>query len=248
MCNTQEENEFPCLKMDEMSDREKNILMKKLHDEFRNIRTQFDALVIATQKELKISKCNCTPHLLKESFMFQELACDLGKPIEAADDFDSIFTVLKKECCFTWFHFEVLTEIISLCLPEGLKEYEDYVEGFKAYCNRSLFHCPNLIAQYSPKYSNPLFVKVDNDVFKTYSNIEQFKKKFELSLATIINIKQRDLVLLTYGKGCTQLVYGVRQSAAKRAFPLSQQQIEMLSKIGVQNCYLCTDLESAEVS
>ena len=247
MCNTQKENEFPCLKMEEMSNREKKVLKEKLQKEFRMIRNRFDALVMSTQNELKSSKCNFTPQLLKESCLFQELACDLGKPIEAADDFDSIFTVLKKECCFTWFHFEVLTVIISLCLPNGFQKHEEYVKCFNSFCERSLFHCPNLIGKYSKEYSNPLFVKVDDAVFKN-SIINRYRKDFESSLVTIINIEHRDLVLLTYGEGCTWLVYSLRHSAANRAFPLSQQQNEMLSKIGVQNCYLCTDLESAEVS
>ena len=250
MCNTddttQKESEFPCLKMEEMSDREKKVLKEKLHKEFRIIRNKFDDLVMSTQDELKSDRCNRTPQLLKESALFQDLACDLGNSIETVDDFDSIFTILKKKCCFTWFHFEILTDIISLCLPNGFQKHEEYVKYFNSYCARSLFHCPNLIGKFSKEYSNPLFVKVDDAVFKN-TNINQYKENFESSLVTIINIKLRDLVLLTYGKGCTLLVYGVRQSAAKRAFPLSQQQIEMLSKIGVQNCYLCTDLESAEV-
>ena len=247
MCNAPKENEFPCLKMEEMSNRDKKVLKKKLNEEFRMIRNKFDALVMSTQNELNSSKCNCTPQLLKESCLFQELACDLGKPIEAADDFDSIFTVLKKECCFTWFHFNVLMDIISICLLNGFQEHEEYVKYFNSYCERSLFHCPNLIGKYSKEYSNPLFVKVDDAVFKN-STINRYRKEFESSLVTIIKIEHRDLVLLTYGEGCTRLVYSLRHSAANRAFPLSQQQNEMLSKIGVQNCYLCTDLESAEVS
>ena len=247
MCNTQKENEFPCLKMEKMSDREKKVVKEQLHEEFRMIRNKFDDLVMSTQDELKSNRCNRTPQLLKETALFQDLACDLGDSIEIADDFDSIFTVLKKRCCFTWFHFEVLTDIIALCLPNGFQKYKEYVKYFNSYCERSLFHCPNLIGKYSKEYSNPLFVKVDDAVFKN-SNINRYKKDFESLLVKIINIKQRDLVLLTYGEGCTQLVYGIRHSAAKRAFPLSQQQKELLSKIGVQKCYLCTDLESADVS
>ena len=243
LAGKRKENEFPCLKTDKLSNWEENLLKETLHEEFRIIRNKFDDLVMSTQDELK-NNSHRSPQRLKQTSLFKDLACDLRSEME--NDFDSIFTVLNENYCWTWFHYEILTDIIALCLPRGFKDYEDYVKDFKAYCNRSLFHCPNLIAKHSPKYSKPLFVKVDDDVFKN-PNINQFKKNFESSLVKIINIKQRDLVLLTYGEGCTLLVYGVRHSAAKRAFPLSQQQIEMLSKIGVQNCYLCTDLESAEV-
>ena len=233
--------------MEGLSNREKKVLKEKLHEEFRMIRNKFDDLVMSTQEELKSDRCHRTPQLLQESFLFQDLACDLGNSIKFADDFDSIFTLLKEKCCFTWFHFEVLTDIISLCLPNGFQKYEEYVKCFNSYCERSLYHCPNLIGKYSKEYTNPLFVKVDDAVFKN-SSINRYREDFETSLVKIIYVEQRDLKLLTYGEGCTLLVYGVRHSAAKRAFPLSQQQNEMLLKIGVQKCYLCTDLESAEVS
>ena len=232
--------EFPCLVLDEMADWEQKALKQKLHDEYRAIRNKFDILVLSTQSELKSSSC-CTPEHLKESALFQDLACSLNA-LEHADNFDSIFTVLKKNYCWTWFHFEILKDIITLCLPDGFQKFDDYNKDFETYCRRSLFECPKEIGKYSNNYSNPLFFKVDDKVFKN-SYINQYRRDFETALVTILNIK-RNLVLLTYDKGCTQLVYSLQISEARRAFPLSQKQKERLAKIGVKECYLITDQDA----
>ena len=216
---------------------EQKVLKQKLLDEYRVIRNKFDILVMSTQKELKSSSF-CTPKLLKESALFQ----DLPQELKNADDFDSIFTVLKENYCWTWFHFHILKDIIALCLPDGFQVFDDYNKDFETYCRRSFYECPKEIGKYSNNYSKPLFFKVDDAVLKN-SNIRQYKNDFETALGKILNIK-RDLMLLTYDKGCTQLVYSLQISEAKRAFPLSQQQKERLAEIGVKECYFITDQDA----
>ena len=232
--------EFPFLMLDEMADWEKNVVKQKLFDEYRATRNAFDILVMSTQRELKSSSC-CTPKLLKESALFQDLACDFIA-LKNADGFDSIFTVLKENYCWTWFHFQILKDIITLCFPHGFQEFDDYSKEFETYCRRSLYECPKGIAKCSKDYSKRLVFKVDDAVFKN-SSINQYRRDFETALVTILNLK-RDLALQTYEKGCTQLVYSLLISEAKRAFPLSQQQKERLAEIGVKECYFITDQDT----
>ena len=221
-----------------MADWEQKALKQKLHDEYRAIRNKFDILVVSTQDELN-RRSRMTPKCLKESALFKDLGC---KAMKNAGDFGSIFTILKENYYWTWFHFEILKDIITLCLPDGFQEFDHYKKEFEMYCRRSLFECPNKIGKYSKKYSNPLFFKVDDAVFKN-SSINQYRRDFETALVTILNVK-RNLVLLTYDKGCTQLVYSLQISEAKRAFPLSQKQKERLAEIGVKECYFITDQDA----
>ena len=221
-----------------MDDWEQKTLKKQLHDEYRAIRNKFDILVVSTQNELN-RRSSMTPKYLKESALFKDLGC---KAIKNAGDFDSIFTILKENYYWTWFHFDTLKDIIAVCLPDGFQKFDDYNKEFEMYCRRSLFKCPKEIGKYSKKYSTPLLVKVDDEVFKN-SNIKQYKKIFETALVTILNLK-RNLVLLTYNEGCTQLVYSIQISEARRAFPLSQKQKEKLAEIGVKEYYLITDQDA----
>ena len=222
-----------------MDDWEQKTLKKQLHDEYRAIRNKFDILVVSTQNELN-RRSSMTPKYLKETALFNDLGC---KAIKNAGDFDSIFTILKENDYWTWFHFDTLKDIIALCLPDGFQKFDDYNKDFEIYCrSRSLFECPNKIGKYSKNYSKPLFFKVDDKVFKN-PNIKQYREDFETALVTILNVK-RNLVLLTYNKGCTQLVYGIQISEARRIFPLSQKQKERLAEIGVKEYYLSTDQDA----
>ena len=117
------------------------------------------------------------------------------------------------------------------CVPEFI----EYEKEFKAFCRRSVFECPNLIADYEPLYQVPLFVKLADEEFNNPS-LSDLEKKFKTALATIIEVEPRHLVLLTYQDGCTQLIYSLPRAVAKKAFPLSQEQKEMLLKMGVLEC------------
>ena len=180
---------------------------QKLHDEYRAIRNKFDILVVSTQDELN-RRSSMTPKRLKESALFKDLGY---KAMKNAGDFGSIFTVLKENYCWTWFHFDTLKDIIALCLPNGFQKLDDYCKEFESYFRRSLFECPNKIGKYSKKYSKPLFFVVDDAVFKN-SNMNRYRRDFETALVTILNIK-RNLVLLT----CSQAGLGYSHSTDQGA-------------------------------
>ena len=220
---------------------EERILRKRLTDESEHILNQFTSLVMSTKMWLK-NESPYSPQDVKDA-----LKCTILKD---ASDFDSIFHILNDRNVWSWYSFHLLKRIIDPLSPTGselfnkLKKYE---ENFKAFCKRSLFECPNLIATYDPDYHIPFFMKVADEEFKNPS-LMHLRENFQDTLASIIELEDRDLVLLTYQDGCTQLIYSLPRAVAKKAFPLSQEQKELLSKVGVLECYLFPDDPVDEVS
>ena len=226
-----------------MPKREQRILRKRLTDESEYILNQFTSLVMTTKMWLK-NESPYSPEDVKDA-----LKCTILKD---ASDFDSIFHILNDRNVWSWYSFHLLKRIIDPLSPTGselFNKFKKYEEKFKAFCKRSLFECPDLIANYDPEYHIPLFVKVGlaDEEFKNPS-LMYLRENFQDTLASIIEVEDRDLVLLTYQDGCTQLIYSLPRAVAKKAFPLSQEQREMLLKMGVLECYLFPDGPVDEVS
>ena len=203
-------------------------------DESEHILSQFLSLVMSTRTWLK-NEPRYSPEDVKDV-----LKCNILKD---ASDFDSIFHILNDRDVWSWYSFHLLKRImdsLSSTSSELFNKFKKYEEDFNAFCRRSLFECPNLIANYDPVYHVPLFVKVADEEFKNPS-LMHLREKFEDTLASIIEVEDRDLVLLTYQDGCTQLIYSLPRAVAKKAFPLSQEQNEKLLKMGVLECYLFPD-------
>ena len=157
-----------------------------------------------------------------------------------ASDFDSIFLILSNSNIWSWFSFRYLKIIIRLCSKDDSElfhEFTEYNKKFEDYCRRSVFQCPNLIASYEPEYHNPLFVKVADEDGRF--SLNDLRKKFETKLVTIIHVERRDMVLLTYQEGCTQLIYSLPKAVAEKTFPLSQMQKQMLLKWECWNAMFC---------
>ena len=237
---------FPCLNKSILSRGERRILEQKLFDESEEIRIKFGKLVMSSIMWLK-SKSPCSPKQIKY-FLKPFISI-----LKGASDFDSIFHILITNNVWSWYSFRYLNRIIHLCSKDDselLHEFNEYNKEFEEFCKRSVFECPNLIANYDPEYHDCLFVKLadaEEGEFKNPS-LKCLQNKFETKLATIINVEPRDLVLLTYQDGCTQLIYSLPRAVAKKEFPLSQEQKEMLLKMGVLECYLFPDDPVDEVS
>ena len=218
---------------------------QKLIDESEEIKIKFAKLEISSKMWLK-SKLPYSPEQLKYVLK------PLNSILKDASDFDSVFHILINSNVWSWYSFGYLNRIIRVCSKDNSelsREFNEYNKEFEEFCLRSVFECPNLIANYEPDYHNCLFVKLadEDDEFKNPS-LKHLHDKFENKLATIINVEPRDLVLLTYQDGCTQLIYSLPRAVAKKAFPLSQEQKEMLLKMGVLECYLFPDDPVDEVS
>ena len=209
-------------------------MIKRLTDESRAIKISFKRLVKSTELWLS-SKSHFSPKQLKSALKHPSLSDAL--------DFETIMDNLDNSNVWSWFSFDCLETIIRLCSPERnelITEFTEYTKEFEDFCRRSVFECSNLIANYEPFYQVPLFVKLADEEFKNPS-LTDLRENFENILATIIEVEPRDLVLLTYQDGCTQLIYSLPRAVAKKAFPLSQEQKEMLLKMGVLECYLFPD-------
>ena len=228
-----------------MSRGEQRILEQKLIDGSEEIKIKFAKLELSTKKLLK-SNSSISPEELKYVLK------PFNSILKDALDFDSIFHILINSSVWSWYSFGYLNRIIHLCSKDDselFREFNEYNKEFEEFCQRSVFECPELIANYEPDYHYCMFVKLadEDDEFKNPS-LKYLQNKFETKLAAIINVEPRDLVLLTYQDGCTQLIYSLPRAVAKKAFPLSQVQKEMLLKMGVLECYLFPDDPVDEVS
>ena len=232
---------FPCLNKSELSMSEKDILLQQLTDESEKIKTKFIRLVKSTELWLNT----------KSRYFPQQLKTTLKRPdLSVALDFKSILTSLDNSNVWSWLSFNYLKRIILMCSRESFEripEFIEYEKEFKAFCRRSVFDCPNLIANYEPLSQVPLFVKLADEEFNNPS-LSDLEKQFKTALATIIEVEPRHLILLTYQDSCTHLIYSLPRAVAKKAFPLSQEQKEMLLKMGVLECYLFPDDPVDEVS
>ena len=232
---------FPCLNKSELSLCEEDILIQRLTNESEKIKIKFIRLVKSTELWLN-TKSRYSPHKLKKILKHSDLSDAL--------DFESILDKLDDSNVWSWFSFDYLKRIILLCSTEGFELFPDFIEyekDFDAFCRRSVFECPNLIANYEPLSQVPLFVKLADEEFNNPS-LSDLEKKFKTALATIIEVEPRHLILLTYQDGCTQLIYSLPRAVAKKAFPLSQEQQEMLLIMGVLDCYLFPDDPLDEVN
>ena len=201
------------------------------------MKIKFSQLEISTLKWLS-SKSPCSPEQLKCNYALKPF----NSILKDALDYNSIFQILNSNNVWSWYSFGYLKRIIHVCSKDDselLHELNKYNKELEEYCQRSLFECPHLVANYEPKLHDCLFVKLadeDDD-----ASLKDLKNKFEPKLATIIKVEPRDLVLLTYQGGCTQLIYSLPRAVARKSFPLSQVQQEMLLKMGVLECYLFPD-------
>ena len=219
--------------MNILSGSEQKILKQKLIDESEEIKTKFAELEMSTLVWLN-SKSPCSPEQLKCNYALKTF----NSILKDASDYNSIFQILNSNNVWSWYSFDYLKRIIQLCSnsQELLNKYKKELEE---YCRRSVFECPHLVANYEPRLHNCLFVKLADE--HDDPSLKDLQNNFEPKLATIIKVEPRDLVLLTYQGGCTQLIYSLPRAVAKKGFPLSQVQQEMLLKMGVLECYLFPD-------
>ena len=123
-----------------------------------------------------------------------------------------------------------------MSVEEMTADFTNYQIDFNDYCSQKrLYECPTCSSKALRKLHRPVLVEFPEDI--DCKNLLDLKKKFEIKLALIIGVRERDLVLLTYKEGSTVLYYSLPVAVADKAFPLSPEQLEMLAKIGVNNCY-----------
>ena len=231
-CPKQGSEVFPYLDTRCLQQCEKNNLEAKLEEESRYIKLRFDELVKDTQRWVtECEKPVFTPEELKDTQLLMDLHID---GLKDAKTFNDIFIVLKRSYYWSWLHFDILESIISLLSDQKMTpQFEEYKKSLNDYCKRRIYECPSYIARTHHKLRVPLLMKLPEDVVdKTLSDL----KKFENKIALIIGVK--DLVLLTYNKGCTCLIYSLPKSVAENSFPLSPGQVKTLAKLGVSQCYL----------
>ena len=231
-CPNRESNVFPYLDKRGLKQCEINTLEATLEEESTYVKLKFDVLVKETQRWVaKLEKPVFTPKELKRTRLLMDLHID---ELNDAQTYDDIFDALNHSYCWSWLHFDILESIISLLSDEKMTpEFQRYRNLLSDYCKRRLYECPAYIARTHHKLRVPLLMKLPEDAINI---VLSDLKKFERKIALIIGV--RDLVLLTYSKGCTCLIYSLPKAVAEKSFPLSPGQTSMLEKLGVSEFYL----------
>ena len=227
---------FPYLDKQSLTQRQKDILKAKVYEDSKNIKIQFNVLVLKTRRWLEEASV-FTPRELKNSQFLNELGVNLTK----LQTFQDIFDALEGSHCWSWFSFDVLESIIALKSDMNMTaDFKSYVKAFHEYCSQiRLYECPTCFSKALRELHRPLLVEFPDDI--DHMTLQDLKNKFETKLALIIGVKERDLVLLTYKDGSTVLVYSLPRAVADKVFPLSPEQYKMLAKIGVSKCYLYSE-------
>ena len=241
-CPKKDSGTFPYLDKKDLKQHEKNILKAKLEEESRDIKLKFVLLVQKTMKWLtEQSNPLFTPMQLKNRFLKGAKVYMKNSKRYTYEDF---FDALENNYVWSWFSFDVLKSIIVLMSDGNLTvDFENYRKEFEKYCSqRRLYECPTYFSKALGKRHSSILVEFPADIDDM--TLLDLKKKLEVKLALIIDVKRRDLVLLTYKDGSTVLVYSLPRAVADKAFPLSPEEEEMLAMIGVSKCYLYNEPKS----
>ena len=219
------------------------MLKTRLEEESKCIKLEFDVLVRNTKRWL--TECQ---HLaftvadLKDS----DPVKGLGVNLENCQSYEDIIKELGRCYCWSWFNFDVLESIIERVSDGKMTEdFEKYKKLFRKFCSeRRVYECPTYFAKLNPKLQKPVLVEFPEDV--DYTNLLVLKERFQGKLASIIGVRGRDLVLLTYTTGSIVLFYSLPIAVSEKAFPLSPEQWERLRELGVSKCYTYQDPESTD--
>ena len=183
---------FPYLDKQSLTERQKDILKAKANELSMNIKIQFNVLVLKTRRWLEKASV-FTPRELKNSPLLNELGVNLTN----LQTFQDIFEALEGSHCWSWFSFDALESIITMASSKNTADLNSYKKAFHEYCSqRRIYECPTYYSKTLHKLHRPLLVEVPEDI--DYISMRDLKNRFEIKLALILDIRDRDLVLLTY--------------------------------------------------
>ena len=226
---------YPFLAVEEGDSWEKQTLESKLYKEWNEMNSKFINLVSETMKWLKNS--TQTPCEVKINLGNLNLIREVEEKFNAAETFEDIFQLLWKSSSWSWFHFDVLEQLVNTCkIPTG--GLEGYQHDFKQYCERRVFECPLPIEKgYSPPRDTALIVKFQPDL----RNAKLLQLNEVLYRIRAIIKAKKFLKVATVKGGCTEVFFTLPRALAQEVFPLTPKQEELLVACGVLQYYIYPD-------
>ena len=228
---------FPFLNVEELDSWERQVIERKLYSESLEMKLEFKKLASKTRLWLKNS--THSPHDVKTDVLSDLHLEEFQEKFDAAQTFEDIFKVLWKSSSWSWFHFDVLEQLIKFySIPENdLKIYQNH---FEHYCERRTYECPLPIEEGHSSHDKELFLLITK--FQTDLHNEKLLglKTIEQKIGYIIKAK-KVFKVATIKNGCTEVYFTLPRALAKEVFPLTPKQEEQLAECGVLQYYIYPD-------
>ena len=225
---------FPYLKIENLSDRERDELLSRLTTESEIIKDEFSVIVSKTEQSLEDRNTSVKQLILILKNTFREhSAIDV---LKSQTDICDAFIELYDHWSF--FDFRILSLFIkAFCSkdPELIESFNDYKLHFKQYCEKRLNEVPadSFDAEDSQKKHTYLHVKLDAVFSVKLNDIKQINRRISHMLETSVR-------LVKFEEGCIELIY-ITLCEINEMFHLSGQQIHELMHMGIIKIYAKKD-------
>ena len=227
-----------------MSEIEKRILQRQIHQDSEDIMEEFASLRIRAEDHLLEKNCSVQKLLtcIMDTKHIKTASKDL--PVVELKDAKCIsgaFLVLIERNLISFLHFSILKRVIrQLCsdskdLQDKLKSYED---TFNNYIRRRVFECSmyheGRFEVFSGQPSkDPVQLLIVTD--ENWDEYTPFVKVLDLEkiVANTLNVSRFVLQLERIEPQCLRLYFTLPLNTAKSIYPLTPQEWERLSQHGI---------------
>ena len=177
-------------------------------------------------------------YILNKNVPEMTLAIRINRYLHNTEDlvtYDDIFKTIDENSSF--FNYRLVKVIVHTAkIKELIDEFNSYEEYFtKHYATKRLYLIPPSVGKESKYGDAKLVIKADLVLHDTFvGNLEDLRDK----VCGIFDIEDHHLRLLTVSEGCIKLDCAVSRRIKEMIFPLSSEQEQALSKLGVL-CLSC---------
>jgi len=234
---------LPFLKCDELSQEQVQVLKTTLTRESKNIRKQFQELLNATH--------SATKDMPVQEFLVHFMSLQVspnktsGLPfedrfaeIESAPNVTKIFLILRDYISF--FDYDIIEVIICSVSQESDQLYSRllrYKETFESYCKRRVFECPPQIGSEGTIKQAKFVLKLDG-IADSYMYTLEKLQSFRNQVAEICRVSALALHLQKVEDGCIKVTFLIPSFLKDEMFPLSKDQKQALTDLGVVEFYV----------
>ena len=230
---------FPLLDLKKMDPEEKEILHQRLFAESEDMAYKFQHLFKATKKSLvgrqisidELLDCLDCLGLVKPTFQGSNLpvlGCQLPE-LRKTESVDKAMSTISSYCSF--FNYRIVEEIINnLGTEQDKTNLKNYQEEFSVYAQRHIFECPSQLGEMSQIGHSNIIVTLDA-TYESYTVSHLYA--FVGNLQRVLKVPAVSLRLCRIGPGSLKMIFQLPHSVQQAIFPLSSEQEEALSGLGV---------------
>ena len=230
---------FPFLKLEKASKAEEAGIHQRLYSESESIMNKFKDLFKATRQSLmkegvtvkdllKPLDCLGSVQPIFKGSTLPVLGCQLPE-LRKSDNVDDAMSVISCYCSF--FNYRIVEEIINnLGTEQDKTNLKNYQEEFSVYAQRHIFECPSELGDMSEIGHANMFVTLDA-TYEGYTISHLYA--FVSNLQRVLKLPAVSLRLCRIGPGSLKMIFQLPHSVQQATFPLSSEQEEALSGLGV---------------